>query len=445
MKSNHLIDLYSKLKKSLFETDFEVYQDLHYEQNGMHYYIDLAIMRDNAVMSFIEFKDSIQEKGSRTELYIKQCNVYRRLFPNSKPFVFLTDGNNFYEVFENNTISDNKGFSDIIGKIKEIQPICEINNSSFDSFLDKLKESKEQKGKMMDFVSEIKKECEKNGYNQVFKSHKTYFCFNDEYEKKFFKTLLGSVKRDFYRYMPLEILRNTLSEKRQAFASILCMNDETECYYSQNYVDKRMIGDFMTIDKTEAYAKGSRCFIMSCTSNSDENMEMWDEYGNKAQGVRVCFDAVNIDNDSSFLIAPVNYSKESGDHPILNLIADILKEKYNGVHYRFENWEAWQHFFKPHEYEEEKEIRILYQMPKEQETSEDIKWVYKNNLIFPLVCFKNHKGGDFPLTIKEIMLGPVAGNMDKNVATIKQMLNINDIKISGEDIDDIVIRSKYRR
>ena len=109
------------------------------------------------------------------------------------------------------------------------------------------------------------------------------------------------------------------------------------------------------------------------------------------------------------------------------------------VFYYVSTDDAWKHFFKPKEYKTEKEIRLL--LDKRDAKSSFIEtWVHNTtyNIIHPILLFdKLQAENNFPLKIKEIILGPNMPEAKLNQKQLTQMLKSKglNIPVSCSNID----------
>ncbi len=99
---------------------------------------------------------------------------------------------------------------------------------------------------------------------------------------------------------------------------------------------------------------------------------------------------------------------------------------------------VWRHFFKPHDYDYEKEIRLLY---IHQKTDREKKWIIGEpySIVNPMVIFDLSKN-EFPLKITEVMLGPKRLERDLNKSQLEQLISE---KKRGIDVTESV-KNVYR-
>jgi hypothetical protein len=105
-----------------------------------------------------------------------------------------------------------------------------------------------------------------------------------------------------------------------------------------------------------------------------------------------------------------------------------------GLELRFVLLYVWRHFFKPKEYEHEKEVRLLY-LPKQGTVARNWILAEPYTIVNPLALFNLD---EFPLEITEIILGHKSAERELNKVQLKQMLN--DKGLSGIVINESTTR-----
>lgn len=279
------------------------------------------------------------------------------------------------------------------------------------------------------------------------KSSPTIITLSPEFEKKFFIAVLGSYSHSqVCRYTSRSTLNRILTTQKQSVCSIVGMNDKSECYYADNYLAQRR--GFSKSAPRSSYAL-NEYFISSCSrmdtdpneGSMSDNLTMWRMYAEEGEGVCMIFD---IDNDlmnSGYVLSPVSYGKikdilmpydvdeeenamyeligKEHYHPELDLIYALRFCKVGGYEYRFPNFDFWKHFFKAFEYRDEKEIRLMYEVQK----GDKKKWIEGNNIICPVIEKTIEEGkNQFPLILREVILGPKFKEKDVNVFQLSQMI-----------------------
>lgn len=162
---------------------------------------------------------------------------------------------------------------------------------------------------------------------------------------------------------------------------------------------------------------------MSCTIHHDDLMQ-WRLYGDDAKGACIKFETkASLKSDQRFYLGKVKYANEQGEHPELLFIKDIIQHIRQQLFFdiKFILLYVWRHFFKPHEYDYEGEIRLVYIHEKDDREK---KWIIAEpySIANPMVIF-DLTTKEFPLKITEVMLGPKRPERQLNRAQLTQMLS----------------------
>lgn len=261
---------------------------------------------------------------------------------------------------------------------------------------------------------------------------------NEEHD--FFKAILRPYEiEDICRYTTYGFLERILKEKKQSVCSIVCMNDETECYYADDYITNH--GDEKVKDALSMnYEELNDCQISSCTDiKMADNLSMWRMYGDDAKGVCLKFKVrKDLLDTKHFFLYYVSYAEEDNKHTELDLIARLKELKIFDYSFEFKTWYIWKHFFKPVYYKEEKEARLLYFRQK----GDQLKWVKADSIMAPVIEFSIENGKDeYPLVLSEIMLGPKFPEAKTNVVQIGYWKKLQGIE---EDGACMVVQSKIK-
>lgn len=256
----------------------------------------------------------------------------------------------------------------------------------------------------------------------------TEVMFSEAKEREFFNALLGGKRiRRVCRFTNLDSAKICVDEKKQNMLSIVCMNDKSECYYADNFINPGAKA-IEWYNKTASEVGATiESYILSLSYESmSDNLTMWRLYGNDAKGVSMIYECPENMPDG-FYLAPVNYATSKTAHPKLTFIKKLTAGIY-GYHIKFRHWNVWKHFFKPKEYDIEKEIRIVFinKDYEENKTTYEKKWIIsKNNsilspmIIFPLYPKKN--AIEFPLTLRKIIIGSKCPEINVNKASLQAL------------------------
>lgn len=439
MEQEIIIQLSNLLKTKLGSDGYDVFLGEIYTKNQKQYYFDLIVKKLDKEVAVFEFKQTIDWNTIPEALY-RKCRMFRSVILPSEPLIFISDGRNYAEYnlanrFENPIGEENmiKAILDKGYNVKNVEP----RKEEVVDILTKYIQNKYVRENLKSFTDDI----DSKNQSDVFHSDGKNFYFLNEYEKMFFHFLLGgeTIPQNLYRYTTIDTLFKTLQSKKQSMSSILGMSDYTESYYADAYLS-RMFKNSNEDKTSKQYRDGSHCFILSCVLDKKENMKMWDEYGDNAKGVRLKL-THNENQCDSFWIAPISYAKKNGVHHEIELLAELLRV---GLNMKF--WYVWQHFFKPNDFVEEKEVRIIYFHEEQTLPKDDVMWLHKGHSIFPLIMFDMSEDNirSFPYTISEITFGPLSHNQIINKETIKELIASNNIHVGQKELDELFSKSQIQ-
>ena len=253
-------------------------------------------------------------------------------------------------------------------------------------------------------------------------------------ERGFFGKLFYSYKDDYIcRYTTFETLERILRTRKQSVCSVVCMNDETECYYTDEYLKER--GGAKEVDTLESnYVELNKCQIASCTDvKSADKLSLWRLYGDDAKGVCLKFKIEKeILAKKGFFLYRMSYPYMlSGEHYELDSVSDLKKLRVKGFTFDFKMWHIWKHFFKPVHYWDEHEVRLLYF----KKDTDEYKWIKTGDsqILAPVIEFGIEKGkNEFPLVLSEIILGPKFPEAATNAVQIKYLKELQQIEEDGD-------------
>lgn len=376
-------------------------------------------------------------KKNIAAIEIKSSNTLNRAITNfTTDFYFLfkvryfiyTDGLTFYffDRFINpkeKIKTDNKGFVNRLTRQISMDSLRKLKQS-VSKIIEEQIEKDNQFPKLKDLFKNISNKITKelklsSDYTLFFEGGKTDV---DSFEHQFFVGLLDNdVPETIYRYSSFDRVFKILNEGTIAMLGLPGMNDTTEPNYIDNYLND-------TDDKfwelpPQSIAAINRRFIMSCTVHYDDLMQ-WRLYGDDAKGACIKFETkASLKTSQRFYLGKVKYANEKNQHPELLFIKEIIKRVRQELLFeiRFVLLYVWRHFFKPREYNYEGEIRLLYIHKKGEREK---KWIIAEpySIVNPMVIFDLNEN-EFPLKIKEVMLGPKSAERQLNKSQLKQMLS----------------------
>ena len=247
-----------------------------------------------------------------------------------------------------------------------------------------------------------------------------------EYEDAIFHTLIETHKvEELCRYTTMSSLIRIIENKKNSVCSIVCMNDKSECYYAVKYISKKNI-DIDTLSPNQI-EELNKYFIMSCTPIKDfDRLTMWRMYADDAKGVCIkmkidnnIINNQNPDDGIKFYLAKVSYGDPNGNHKELDCI-----KKLEELNILLQRKSIWYHFFKPYDYKDENEVRLLCKC----EDIEKYKWITVNSILCPVVEFKIEESkNEFPLIIESVLLGPKCPEKEINAKQLQYRINNQSI------------------
>lgn len=342
---------------------------------------------------------------------------------------------------KNNEIFD---FDDFVTIVRSSSQKRQVNDNEKEAFITRFKEIVES--------SDLNKFQKSNLHACVGKRLKLFkiwdsYELTEKVEVRIFMALLhkdrnAPKEHEVCRYCSLDSLLKTINNDETAMMSINCMNDTHENSYVDDYL-RMENGLRSSYNISDSRKEGNRTFILSCSDiHMKDKLFMWNMYGNESCGVCLKYD-VRANYDTDYKIARISYANETGIHPELVFISNLLDNGFIS----FNQLSSWKHFFKSYEYSGENEIRILVKRnptPNFNNEKIKIKWVLaKNGIVTPMLLVKNNdKDHTFPLELKEIILGPKCKEADINRTQLQHLLELlgitkERIKVIPSDINSL--------
>jgi hypothetical protein len=404
-----------KLQKVFSTFGLEVLSNPALSIRNNTYRPDLVIYRSGNLFAVVEVKLSfdsgnIEKVKAKLKSFSKEVGALYAILVSEESILFieLNDGTDEWKTndFDKGVESFNEYARLQIPQEKiDTKQIKEI----YTDIVEKSKLDKDKKGKLNSLSEKITQNIEIKG-NTI--------SLTPDFEDEFFLTLLGRYEsNELCRYTSLNSAFLMLKEKKNCMFGLACMNDKSECYYADSYIDNHSSFSWSSLP-IQMIKEVNSYFIISCSEmNLYDKLYMWRLYGNDAKGVCYMYDVNKTDEINDFWLAHVSYAREDGTHPELDLIRDL--KSIGGLSLQLSRWNVWKHFFKSYEYVEECEVRLLY---KEVNPSK-IEWILANsNVITPLVKI-DWDDKKFPLNLKGIILGPLCTEVNTNSAQIRSLLD----------------------
>jgi len=371
---------------------------------------DLVLKFKDRTTVIIEIKNNINNSTKKNVIDRWKKGVF------GVAYYVLTDGSNTYLYNES---------------------LLEINinsslNDVFEYILKKLLENYEMNGEktitrkndIVDIIKEAfrvnKAEFNFSNYDKLIEVdiEKRTAYFIEEVENSIFNYLLNDVEENesIFRYTSLDGMFASIYNKSIRMNGLVGMNDTTEVDYVENYLYNININEHKKHWKKIEEINSK--FIISCSEKKD-NLTLWRLYGDDFKG---CSLELKINSKShNFMIKKVHYASVNKKDDILEIFKQIYNEillKYN-VKFTIKGIDTWKHFFKPHEYSDEKEVRILYS-GKEENNKKGWLLTRSHEILNPYMDFSiNEK---LPFFIKEILLGKKSTSCVTNEYQLKQLL-----------------------
>lgn len=261
-----------------------------------------------------------------------------------------------------------------------------------------------------------------------------------EKEMEFFSNLLWSGNRwqhTLTKYGSKGMLFRMINDKKQSMASIVNMNDKSECDFADKLLNRNKAEWYDSPDSIVT----TNSFIMSMVAgNRNDELTPWRLYGDDAKGVSITYDMGEEGNmaKGKFFVAPICYVNPKKRNSKLTAISNVMRGSKTKVSdFIFVYWYIWKHFFKHEDYKVEEEYRILYQRDFDENNATPLKWVSDpiTNIIFPVIEFylqqKDLDANDnkarkrysvFPFPIKEIKLGSNMSEQQTNKTELRLMM-----------------------
>lgn len=246
-------------------------------------------------------------------------------------------------------------------------------------------------------------------------------------EERLFDALLGVYKKKAVcRFTSLNSIFRTINTGKQSMCSIVAMNDKSETSYVGEYFKFKK----WNFNKMPYLQSGpndwNNSFITSCCDIDQENdFTMLRMYADDAKGVCIKYKVLDLRQFPGFILRKVSYQRKDGTHPELDIIIGLLSINVNGYTTALPSMSIWQHFFKPKEYDFEKEVRLLYRKDKGGIQPNETFWILNDefNIVSPLVNFEvTTAHNTYPLQLEGMTLGPKMREADINSRQFSHLL-----------------------
>lgn len=394
---------------------------------------DISINIGSRILAIIEFKNQKFLEVfdySKIEKYASENNI--RIF-------ILSDGEKF--IVTDRRSPNKKGtfnFDQLIESFNQREDInveaLKIQISNLIKTLIIQSEFKFLKEEINTLSNQLTNAIDYNEIDQMFSFKNSSDIEN--IENRIFRLLLKDDKplKKIFRYTTVNTLFSMLNYNSFRMNCLVGMNDTTEVNYVENYITGTNRDFYQAPWQTiEAYNKR---FISSCSLKEDD-LTQWRLYADDSKGV--CLE-LSVDEDllnSKFIIKRISYGKPGNIHPELDLIKNIIaeiKDKLN-IDFEFKTLSTWKHFFKPHDYSVEDEVRLLFILNNDN-TKKGWVLTTSHGILNPHVEFKLN-GDGLPIELTEIILGPKSPEKEINQRQFEQLIRELKRKKKKEIIDGL--------
>lgn len=437
--------IYLRLREELDSSSIQIRRDDIWSTPLLKRHFDIVVYKGVNPLAVFEIKRDLSNKNT---LAIASDQIRSALSITNARYGIISDGIKFY-------IYDRAQKED------------DFKATSLEYILSTLNTPNEIKLKTQDkrivaniFEAAVKKYLPHNPLLYDFIVHKSFysyinfdtktncFIFSDSrngrsYENDFFEKMFGVFnERKICRYTSLRTVFEMLNNLSCRMSGIVGMNDKSEVNYVENYLNQG--NSLISIEKPlhkEHYntiIAINKRYITSCSKiERKDDLALWRLYADDASGVCLEFNIKKENLNSSILLQNVKYADADGRHSELELIKDIKLEiaRQTGFEFDFRKLAFWKHFFKPHDYAIEEEVRLLI---VDDQTLPKLKtdWVmtYSHNIINPVIDFRlNSKL--FPIQLEKVILGPKCPEQDSNCVQIEEMIRRKKKEIEQGNLD----------
>jgi hypothetical protein len=270
----------------------------------------------------------------------------------------------------------------------------------------------------------------------------SYYLDSDEegissFENQFFIKMLGEFKdTKICRYSSMSTIFDMLNYISFRMNGLVGMNDKTEVNYVENYLNG-LNRPLIKEHYNTVIAINNR-YITSCSGiDRKDDLTMWRLYAEDAKGVCLIFEVMQKNLNNHILLQKVKYADINGIHKELDFLKHIKEEveSLTGFKFEFRKLGYWKHFFKPHDYSIEEEVRLLI-IDNKSLSKLRTDWVmtFTHSIFNPIIDFRLN-GSLFPLQLKEIILGPKCPEQETNFVQLQEMIRRKKREIVAHKLD----------
>jgi len=403
------LDVQKRFSNSNLKEFFEIRPNVRWKSPHDYTEFDIALFQKELLYAIIEVKLNLESPNS---MDMAKSQVQKAFRLTHCRFGVITDNNRFY-------IADFAKSFEHFAEMSFDQIVqCLIKPSAISQSKEKIDNTRERIKNALGIYFDGNTVKSIN-IDIIYDKNQGVFSFeNTEKENNFFQKILSPIGVDklVYRYTSLETLFVMLNKGSYRMSGIVGMNDKSEI----DYFDTKC-----PIDSGTTIRELNETYISSCSYLKDD-LTMWRLYGDDAKGVCLEFEIISSDDRTSdkrynnFILAPVNYA-EGGEHKALKMLKALSEAKV-----RFAELNKWKHFFKPSNYKDEQEIRLMFIDNGRYDNGViNRDWVktWTHSIINPIVDFKLNSLG-LPIQLKRIILGPKMQELEVNLSQIDYYLSL---------------------
>ena len=398
----------NKIQACFDSTEYWLHRDYPRSAKQRTYRFDgyLTTHRGPSI-AIVEIKSNLQDKSYFGSVK-NQCIDYILTF--HIPFVILADENTFY-------LFDEENFTPHEYNLESIKKIFDeyISPSSVQirNVLNYLKETFPQEHLADESINEDGRSI---SLPEHLESNIKDLILSDE-----------PLPTNICRYVSLETAFNIISNKTIRMNCIVGMNDSSEV----NFVGKTFYGPEYLNRIPDEKDKINDIYILSCSSiEMKDDLTQWRLYADDAKGVCLIFE-VNKPQ-YRYDVRKITYiDPEKENDSFFSRIKELVA-KNNII---FKNFHTWCHFLKPKDYKIEAEVRVLYENKKIKKPH----WFLAKPINVLSSYIDVELNDDFPLKLKEIILGPKCPEKETNrdqLNVLLKRMDFENVKVDFSKIDN---------
>lgn len=247
----------------------------------------------------------------------------------------------------------------------------------------------------------------------------------------------------FCRFTSVNRLFSNINNGEESMLGLAGMNDKMEGLFLNKCLGNHSASlTSLPPDRLEKYNTN---FILSlCKEPKKDDLTMWRLYGgDDGDGVSLVYeiaDTEKLRQSSDFILAPISYG--SNNMVVKFFLLLKMLAMLSPLNFVLKMDSIWNFFVKDEGFMVEEEWRLLYTNPKIAKAAPkgvEYKWIYNGTvgIVHPLVVFKkgaNQNGGadndpvvEFPLVLKEIILGPKCTESAVNCRQLEHFLKLKGL------------------